>query len=133
MSSANVRLVQGLYDAFKHGEIATIIDALTPDVDWQVHGNPEHYPTVGRWTGQDGAQEFFRLVAETEEMVEFSPRDFYAVDDQVFTLGRYAWKVRKTGKPLAAEWCHVLTITNGKVSRFREFTDTASFADSYRA
>jgi len=133
MSSANVRLVQSLYDAFKRGEIATIISALTPDVDWQVHGNPKHYPTIGRWTGRDGAQEFFRLVAETEDMVEFSPREFCAVEDKVFVLGHYAWKVRKTGKPLVAEWCHVLTVNNGNVSQFREFTDTASFADGYRA
>ena len=133
MSDANVRLVRGLYDAFKRGEIATIISALTPEIDWHVLGNPNDYPTIGRWTGPDGVQEFFRLVAETEEMIEFLPQDFCAVEDKVFVLGRYAWKVRKTGTPLASQWCHVLTINDGKVSRFREFTDTASFAASYRA
>ena len=41
--------------------------------------------------------------------------------------------VRKMGKAAKAEWCHVFTFRNGKVSQFREFTDTASFADAYRA
>jgi uncharacterized protein len=47
-------------------------------------------------------------------------------------LGHYAWTVRKTGKATSADWCHVFTVKDGKVSEFREFTDTASFAEAYR-
>jgi hypothetical protein len=132
MSNANVTLVRSLYDAFKRGDIAAITDALTPDADWHVHGDPEHFPTLGRWKGPGGAQEFFRLVADNLEVADFSPRDFAAADDKVFVLGRYDWKVRKTGKPVGAEWCHVFTFNNGKVAAFREFTDTAAFAAAYR-
>src|SRR5262245_41930187 len=83
VASANVKLVKSLYDAFGRGEIATIIAALAPDVDWQVHGNSGDYPTIGRWSGQDGAREFFRLVAETEELIEFSSKEFCASEDKV--------------------------------------------------
>ena len=31
MSNANVTLVQSLYDAFKRGDIAAIVNAVTPD------------------------------------------------------------------------------------------------------
>jgi ketosteroid isomerase-like protein len=133
MSDANVKLVQGLYDAFKRGDIAAVIAGLAQNVDWQVHGRPKDFPTIGRWRGQGGAQEFFRLVGENLDVVEFVPQDFSAAGDKVFVLGRYAWKVRKSGKPVAAEWCHVFTVKDGKVSGFREFTDTAQFAEAYRA
>jgi ketosteroid isomerase-like protein len=132
MSGANVKLVQSLYDAFKRGDIATLIAGLTQNVDWQVHGRPKDFPTIGRWRGQAGAQEFFRLVGDSLEVAEFLPQDFFAAGDKVFVLGRYGWKVRKSGKPVAAEWCHVFTVKDGKVSAFREFTDTAQFAEAYR-
>jgi uncharacterized protein len=132
MSDANVKLVRDCYDAFKRGDIPFIVNALSADADWQVHGNPKDFPTLGRWRGPAGGQEFFRLVNENLEPVDFSPREFAAADDKVFVLGRYDWKVRKTGKPAGAEWCHVFTIRNGKVTRFREFTDTATFAAAYR-
>jgi uncharacterized protein len=132
MSDANVKLVRSLYDAFQRGEIATIIKAMTPDIDWQVHGKANGVPTIGRWNGPQGAQEFFRLVAENQDVTEFSPQDFYAAGNKVFALGRYAWIVRKTGKTVGGEWCHAFTIENRKVSQFREFTDTASFAEAYR-
>src|SRR3954454_10384678 len=73
MSDANVKLVQSLYDAFKRGDIPTIINALAPDVDWQVHGDPKDFPPIGRWTGPDGAQDFFRTIAQHLDVGEFTP------------------------------------------------------------
>jgi uncharacterized protein len=47
-------------------------------------------------------------------------------------LGHYAWKIRKTGRAVASDWVHVFTLHNGKVTKFREFNDTAQFAEAYR-
>jgi ketosteroid isomerase-like protein len=47
-------------------------------------------------------------------------------------LGHYAWKIRKTGRSVASDWAHIFTVRNGKVVRFREFNDTAQFAEAYR-
>ncbi len=71
-------------------------------------------------------------MAETQEATEFAPHEFYGTGDKVFAVGRYRWVVRKTGKSAGGEWCHIFTIKNGKVSQFREYTDTASFAAAYR-
>jgi ketosteroid isomerase-like protein len=126
MSDANVKLLQSLYDAFKRGDIPAIVAGLTQNVDWQVHGRPKDFPTIGRWRGRGGAQEFFRLVGENLEVVEFAPQEFSAVDDKVFVLGRYGWKVRKSGTHTASEWCHVFTIKDGKVSAFSSPTRRSS-------
>src|SRR5205085_5727884 len=47
MSNANVSQIQSLYAAFGRGDIAPIIAALAPDVDWPVSGRREHYPPIG--------------------------------------------------------------------------------------
>jgi ketosteroid isomerase-like protein len=132
MSNANVLLVKGLYAAFKRGDIATIANALTEDANWQVHGRQKDFPTIGRWTGPKGAQEFFARVGEHLETTEFAPQEFHPAGHKVFVLGHYGWTVRKTGKAISADWCHVFTVKDGKVSEFHEFTDTASFAEAYR-
>jgi ketosteroid isomerase-like protein len=41
--------------------------------------------------------------------------------------------VRKTRKPVNADFVHVFTVKNGKVTPFREFTDTAQFAEANSA
>ena len=88
--------------------------------------------TFGTWTGPDKVREFFRLVAETEEFSDFSPKSFHSSDDKVFVLGSYTMKVKKTGRQVASNWCHVFTLRNGKCSGFIEFNDSAQFVAAYK-
>jgi ketosteroid isomerase-like protein len=132
MSQANIATVQNLYAAFSRGDIDTIIDACLPDVEWESGGRKEDFPVFGARKGKAEVQDFFRIVAETQDFDEFSPRDFYADRDKVFVLGRYALTLKKNGQKAASDWIHVLTFRGGKVASFREFTDTATFAQAYR-
>jgi steroid delta-isomerase-like uncharacterized protein len=131
MSNANIATIQNLYAAFGRGDIATLIAGLTPDVDWQTVGRQKDFPTFGPRKGAAQVREFFQLVAENEDFSDFTPREFYAADDKVFVLGSYHLKVKKTGASIASEWVHVFTLKDGKVTRFREHTDTAQFAEAF--
>jgi ketosteroid isomerase-like protein len=133
MSGGNIALVQSLYAAFGRGDITTIIGALSPDVEWVCNGQRSAYPTFGTWKGPAEVQKFFKLVADLEAFTEFSPQDFHAVGELVFVAGRYAGSVKKSGRSFACDWLHVFAIKGGKVAQFREFTDTAQFADAYRS
>ena len=77
-------------------------------------------------------QRFFEIVAETQDVVAFTPREFYAADGKVFVRGNYAWTMRKTGKSVSSEFLHMFTIRGGKLGGFDEFTDTAQFAEALR-
>jgi ketosteroid isomerase-like protein len=132
MSDANISLVQDLYAAFARGEVGTIVSACAPDVDWRLVGRKDDYPTFGAWKGPSEVEKFFKLVADMEDFQDFSPREFHGSGDKVFVLGFYALTVKKTGRAMATEWCHVFTIRDGKVAAFREFTDTAQAAAAYR-
>ena len=46
MSQADVALIQSLYAAFGRGDIATIIAALAPDVDWRLNGSRSELPAL---------------------------------------------------------------------------------------
>jgi uncharacterized protein len=132
MSATNIAFVQSLYAAFGRGDIKAVIAGLAPDVDWTVNGRQKDFPTLGNWKGQEGVRRFFEGVAEHEEAIEFTPLEFFAADDRVCVLGHYAWKIRKTGRTVASDWAHIFTVRNGKVVKFREFNDTAQFAEAYR-
>jgi ketosteroid isomerase-like protein len=132
MSQSNVAFIQSLYAAFGRGDIGTIIGALAPDVDWKLNGQRKDYPLFGEWKGAGEVQKFFQGIAENQETVEFTPQEFFAAEDRVFVFGRYSWKIRKTGRTASSDWVHVFTIRSSKVTKFREFTDTAQFAEAYR-
>jgi len=131
MTAANIAHVQSMYAAFGRGDVAAIIAGVTPDIDWQTVGREKDFPTLGPRKGAAQVQEFFQLVAEHEDFSDFTPREFYAAEDKVFVLGSYNLNLKRTGKPVASEWVHVFTLKNGKVTRFREHTDTAQFAEGF--
>ena len=131
MTTSNIDLVKGLYAAFGRGDIEHIVGHLTTDVDWQSYGNPAHFPTLGPHMGQAAVQDFFGKVGDTLEFSEFSPQEFFADRDTVIALGHFTAKARRTGRVASAHWAHVFTIGNGKVVKFREYTDTAAFAEAW--
>ena len=51
----------------------------------------------------------------------------------VFVFGSYDATVRRTGRRAACEWLHVFWVSDGKISRFREYNDTARFAEAWRS
>jgi uncharacterized protein len=50
----------------------------------------------------------------------------------VVVLGYYSGKNKRTGKPFAREFCHVLTVAGDKVKSFKEFTETAAALEASR-
>jgi uncharacterized protein len=132
MSNANVAFVQGLYGAFGRNDIAAVVAGLSPDVDWQTIGPAKGFPIFGARKGNAAAGEFFKALSDNVDFSAFSPQEFHGAADKVFVLGSSAGKIKKTGKPFAVEWAHVFTVTGGKVTKFREHTDTAQFVDGYR-
>ena len=131
MTQANVTFVQSMYAAFSRGDIDTVIQACTPDIEWKSGGRKEDFPSFGVHKGPAEVRDFFRTVAELLEFSEFSPQEFYADRDTVVVLGRYDATLRKNGNRAGSEWCHAFTFRGGKVEKFREFTDTAAFKSAY--
>jgi uncharacterized protein len=132
MSNANIAVVRNLYAAFGRGDIAALIAALSPDIEWTVVGQPGSYPTFGTWKGHAKLREFFGRVGETEDFSDFTPHAFHAADDKVFVLGACTLKVKQTGRSVTSPWCHVFTLRNGTCSAFQEFMDTAAFVAAYK-
>ena len=133
MSQDNVTVAKNAYAAFQRGDMDALLGAMTADVDWTLAGRREDFPTLGDWKGKAAVRDFFATVADTMEFSDFSPREFCACDDKVFVLGHYAATIRRTGRPAASDWVHVFTVRGGKVTRFRELTDTASFAAAWKS
>lgn len=130
MTQANVKFVQGLYAAFQRGDIPAVIAGLQPDVVWHMVGRANDYPRLGLRKGVKGVREFFEILAENEDFTEFHPTDFFADGDRVFALGHLSIKFKKTGKSATTDWIHMFTVKDGKVAAFKEFLDTAQFAQA---
>lgn len=83
-------------------------------------------PFSGKRTGRVSVGEFFSLVADAQDVLQFEPQEFIAQGDKVVVLGHYSWRAKATGKEYNSDFAHVVTIKGGKITSFREYMDTAA-------
>jgi ketosteroid isomerase-like protein len=135
MSDAdNTQLVKDAYAAFQRGDIHAILDMLDENVEWHgVIGTEGVLPQAGRRRGRAAVAEFFRQVAEATVFEAFEPREFIAQGDQVCVVGHYKGRATTTGETYANDWVMLFQIRNGRIARFREFTDSAQLVRVYGA
>jgi len=128
----NIQVVKDAYAAFSRGEIAAILDLVAEDVQWQgVKGTEGVLPQAGERRGKAGVQQFFQQVLETTLFERFEPREYIANDDTVVAIGFYAAKAKPTGRSLSSDWAMVFHFRNGKITQFREFTDSAALVRAF--
>ncbi|MDQ6931775.1 MAG: nuclear transport factor 2 family protein [Candidatus Eremiobacteraeota bacterium] len=126
----NLKVVQEAYDAFKRGDIPTVLSKMTDDVQWAIPG-PPGIAVAGQRHGAHQVAEFFKTLGEEQEPQEFAPREFIPKNDKVIVLGHFRWLVKRTGRILESDWVHVFTLRDGKVASFQEYSDSARLVEAY--
>jgi uncharacterized protein len=127
---SNVQLAHDIYDAFNRGDIATVLAALDPGIEWrEAEGNP-YQPSGSPWVGAEAiTQNLFMKIPSDFDGFTLHPKEFHDAGDTVVIELRYSGTGKATGKPLDAQVCHVLKFRDGKLTSFQQFVDTAHLQD----
>lgn len=133
METENTQLVKDAYAAFGRGDVPGVLALLDDNVEWHgVIGTEGVLPHAGLKQGRAAVGEFFRVLGETAEFHTFEPREFIAQGDQVAVVGHYSGRAKSTGKNWDSGWVMIFTIRNGRIVRFREYTDSRQLVNVYQ-
>lgn len=127
----NIELVKDAYQKFGSGDIEGLLNHLSDDVDWKTP-NVEGADFTGERKGREAVGEFFSLLADAEEFSKFEPTEFIAQGDRVVVLGNSNATIKSTGRSAESDWVHVFKISDGKVTSFHEFFDSAAIERAYQ-
>lgn len=130
-TQGNLQVVKDGYAAYSRGDIPGLLALLAEDIEWQIPG--PGLPLAGTYRGRDGVATFFQKLAADTEILDFQPREFVADGDRVLAVGWERAKVKATNRTVELDWIMSFTVRNGKVAKFREYTDTKALADAYGA
>lgn len=124
MSTATT-IVQEVYAAFGRGDVPAILSLVASDVDWEFVASPG-LAYAGRRRSRAEVAAFFEAIPRTDNIHAFEPREFLEAGSHVTVLGWERATALDTGKDFESEWVHVFTVTEGKVTRWRGFFNTAA-------
>lgn len=128
MSQENITIARRLYDAFAAGDVETIIALMSPDIEW-VEAENFPYADNSPYRGPEAVLTgvFGRLGTEWQAFGAH-PEEFLDAGDAVVVLGRYSGTCVATGKAMNPQMAHVLRVSDGRITSFRQYVDTLAVA-----
>lgn len=125
---SNVDTVRRLYDAFALRDAPTIRRLFHPDIEWVQN---EGFPGGGRHVGADAVLNdvFATFRAEWAEWKAVVTQ-WLDAGATVIAIGEYRGTHKATGKSTVAAFAHVYDLREGRIVRFRQYTDTAKVAEA---
>ena len=99
---------------------------MAPDIQWTTMW---HYKVEGRGPGLVAEGLFKPLMAEWTSF-SLVPTEFVTEGETVVSLGDFKGVHGATGKTSEARYAHVWTVSDGKITTFRQYIDTLAIAQA---
>ena len=127
----NVESMKGGYEAFGRGDVPSVLALFDPNIEWREAESNPYKPDGKAWIGPDAIVQnlFMRLGSEWDGFT-VTPEAFHDAGDIVVAECRYTGVHKATGKSIDAQACHVWKFSDGKVTNFQQYVDTAQLQDA---
>ncbi len=122
-------VIRAFYAALTRGEPEAALRLLDAQVKWTEAERTPYY--AGEVTGVDAIVATV-LGPVTRDFEDFAvtPNDFVSGGDRTAAFGQYTGRFRGSNGTLSAPFVHLWTVHAGKIVRFVQYTDSASWADA---
>ncbi|ORE88223.1 hypothetical protein ATO7_00070 [Oceanococcus atlanticus] len=124
MSTPEVDTTIEVFTRFGNKDVPAILELLNDDVVIEFYG-PSVIPYAGNYRGLAEAETFFSTVLSSVDIHQFEPEQFLSDGKMVTVTGQLHLTARSTGRDIRSDFAHVITVENGKWTRFRDFMNTA--------
>jgi ketosteroid isomerase-like protein len=128
MTVENTQVVQAMYDAFAAGDVASVLAAMHPEIEWN---EAENFPYAdgNPYVGPEGvASGVFQRLVDEWEYWHLKVDELLDAGDSVVALGRYRAQNKETAREIDAQFVHVWRLRDGKAVGFQQYADTAQVA-----
>lgn len=124
----NIEVIQELYRAFREKDYDAFRKICSPDLEWiQNEGFPSGSTRRGADAVIDGV---FKAFNNDWDSWRFQIEEYLDAGRSVVVLGFYEGIHRVSRKYFRSPAAHVYDLLDGKVARFRQFTDTKIIWDA---
>jgi ketosteroid isomerase-like protein len=122
-AGSNSEMVRDIYGSLARGDMPAVLGALDSKCSWT---EADGFPHGGTYIGPDEVLNNVLAKLGTEwEQFSAVPEELITDGETVVVLGEYRGRYNATGKSFTAPFTHVWKMQDGKVTNFRQYTDTA--------
>ena len=108
-----------------------VVELFADDACWDVPGDASAFPWIGKHHGTQAVRTLLTEMAAQLERIRLDIDDILASDTRAVIVGQLASRVKPTGRMMTTGFVIILTIADGRITRFQMLED--SFAVSQAA
>ena len=108
--------------------LAAILELFADEVDWDIPGDLAAVPWIGPRRDREAVAAFYRELASQVLPVRFEVQKILGDGETAVAFGDLASQVRATGRFIESPFAFVLTISDGKITRYRMLEDSHAVA-----
>ena len=127
--TSSLEVVRSFYDKLKAGDAPGPLSLMSRVIEWITMC---HYKVNGRGP-EHGAEDMFKPLMAERSSFGLSPAKFIVGGDTVVSLRRFSGVRGTTGKRDEAAYAHVWSVTDSRITRFRQYIDTLASAEARRS
>ncbi|GAA0354489.1 nuclear transport factor 2 family protein [Streptomyces blastmyceticus] len=132
MSDQTRDVVNELLKRMGEGDIPAVVELFADDAHWEIPGDPEIVPWVGR-RQVDAIPEFFRTMGGLTDRELFEIERVIVDGSNAVLIGRARVVVRSTGKVIDTPFAvDIVVNAEGRISRYYMFEDSWGVALALR-
>ena len=124
---SNAEIIHGLYISFAKGDVPAVLGAFDENISWT---EAEGFMYGGTYNGANAVLEnvFMKLGTEWEGFAAVPEKVVDGGDGNVISTGTYSGRFLSTGKSVSVPFAHSWELSDGKIKKFTQYTDTAVIA-----
>ena len=126
MTTIPTDVIRDFYGKLATGDASGALGLMASDIQWTTMW---HYKVEGRGPGPVAEGLFKPLMAEWTSF-SLVPTEFVTEGETVVSLGDFKGVHGNTGKTSKARYAHVWTVSDGKITTFRQYIDTLAIAQA---
>ena len=126
MTANPTNVIRAFYAKLIAGDAAGALGLMASDIQWTTMW---HYKVEGRGPGAVAEGLFKPLMAEWTSF-SLVPTEFVTEGETVVSLGDFKGVHGATGKTSEARYAHVWTVSDGRITTFRQYIDTLAIAEA---
>jgi ketosteroid isomerase-like protein len=125
-------VVQRFYSLLTQSDGAGALELLDPDIEWTEAERTPYFE--GTMRGIDAVVSgLFEPLRRDFDNFTTIPHEFVTEKEHVVAFGRYSGLAKKSRRTLSAPFVHLWTVSNGRLRRFIQYTDSTPWQEALAA
>lgn len=123
-------LIQNFYQALANRELQTLLGLFAEEVDWDVPGNEELAPWLGKRQNRNEIKVFHQLLWQSVEPISAQIEHILADGNFGVATGRFSSRMLRSGQVYSSIFSAHFTLKDGKIIRYRFLEDSHGLVEA---